>query len=258
MQEIVILLSSLVGVATAAAVRKTKLNHTANTHIQSQINSLRIEKDLLGKTISRVYDESNYTKTQRDQLLSKYQHQLGTVLSKLEKLEEANKHPDFGPVGDGLISLLDQKLSKFDDAIHELSSKITSEQSEKTGAIQPKINHPTNPQKTKLQDITQSNISKTDTLTTKESPLKTKNDKLSVTNIPKESPFKEPKPSTRKSKKKATKPNIAEKTANLNKFKALPEPNDISDDFEDDSEDINKLKGDIQRVLAKLDQAEVE
>ena len=46
--------------------------------------------------------------------------------SALEKLEAASKHPDLGPVGDGLITLMDQKLSKLDDRLYELSSKIST------------------------------------------------------------------------------------------------------------------------------------
>ena len=49
MQEIAIILSSLAGVATAAAVRRAPRNKTqllsigASAHIKSQINSLKIE-----------------------------------------------------------------------------------------------------------------------------------------------------------------------------------------------------------------------
>jgi len=133
MQEIVIILSSLVGVATAAAVRKMPrdknqlLSLGASSHIKSQITTLKIEKDILTKTISRLYQtDSEFSKIQKDKLLLKYQHQLGIILAKLEKLEQASKHPDLGPVGDGLITLMDQKLSKLDDRLYELSSKITS------------------------------------------------------------------------------------------------------------------------------------
>ncbi|MFZ8907965.1 MAG: hypothetical protein ACO2YR_03445 [Nitrosopumilaceae archaeon] len=133
MQEIAIILSSLAGVATAAAVRRAPRNKTqllsigASAHIKSQINSLKIEKDILTKTISRLYQsDSDYSKIQRDKLLIKYQHQLGVILAKLEKLEDASKHPDLGPVGDGLITLMDQKLSKLDDRLYELSSKIST------------------------------------------------------------------------------------------------------------------------------------
>jgi len=133
MQEIAIILSSLAGVATAAAVRKgprTKsslLSIGASSHIKSQINSLKIEKDILTKTISRLYQtDSDLTKIQHDKLLLKYQHQLGIILARLEKLEDASKHPDLGPVGDGLITLMDKKLSKLDDRLYELSSKITA------------------------------------------------------------------------------------------------------------------------------------
>ena len=133
MQEIAILLSSLAGVATAAAVRKMPRNKTqllslgASSHIKSQIRTLNIEKDILTKTISRLYQaDSEYSKIQRDKLLLKYQHQLGIILARIEKLDQASQHPDLGPVGDGLITLMDQKLSKLDDRLYELSSKITS------------------------------------------------------------------------------------------------------------------------------------
>ena len=133
MQEIAIILSSLAGVATAAAARKMPRNKTqllslgASSHIKSQINSLKIEKDILTKTIARLYQtDSDFPKIQRDKLLLKYQHQLGIVLAKLEKLEEASHHPDLGPIGDGLITLMDQKLSRLDDRLYELSSKIAN------------------------------------------------------------------------------------------------------------------------------------
>jgi len=133
MQEIVLILSSLAGVATAVAVRKMPrdknqlLSLGASSHIKSQISTLKIEKDILTKTISRLYQtESEFSKIQKDKLLLKYQHQLGIVLAKLEKLEQASKHPDLGLVGDGLIALMDQKLSKLDDRLYELSSKMSN------------------------------------------------------------------------------------------------------------------------------------
>ncbi|HJM01074.1 MAG TPA: hypothetical protein QF456_03400 [Nitrosopumilus sp.] len=133
MQEIALILSSIAGIATAAAVRKMPrdknqlLSLGASSHIKNQINSLKIEKDILTKTISRLYQaEDEFSKIQKDKLLLKYQHQLGIILAKLEKLEQASKHPDLGPVGDGLISLMDQKLSKLDDRLYDLSSKMTN------------------------------------------------------------------------------------------------------------------------------------
>ena len=97
----------------------------ANAHIKSQLNSLNIEKEILTKTISRLYQhEIDLAKIQRDRLLIRYQHQLGIVLAKIEKLEAASKHPDLGPLGDGLITLMDQKLSQLDKRLYELTSKI--------------------------------------------------------------------------------------------------------------------------------------
>ena len=104
----------------------------ANTHIVSQLHSLQIEKDILTKTIARLYqNEGDLTKIQKDRLLLKYQHQLGVVITRIEKLENASKHPDLGPLGDGLITLMDQKLSQLDQRLYELTSKIQIAQSQK-------------------------------------------------------------------------------------------------------------------------------
>ena len=131
MQEIAILLSSIAGACTAVAVKKFPKNRTelvslgTSSHIKNQINSLKIEKGILTKTIARLYQhEVGLTKIQRDKLLLRYQHQLGIILAKIEKLEAASKHPDLGPIGDGLITLMDQKLSQLDNRLYELSSKI--------------------------------------------------------------------------------------------------------------------------------------
>ncbi|NND85775.1 MAG: hypothetical protein HKM23_00280 [Nitrosopumilus sp.] len=164
MQEIALILSSLAGVATAAAVRKMPrdknqlLSIGASSHIKSQISALKIEKDILTKTISRLYQsDSDFSKIQKDKLLLKYQHQLGVILARLEKLEQASKHPDLGPVGDGLITLMDQKLSKIDDRLYELSSKIVSNKVQTPEAPTPKTHQKeTEPAKKESKPISQS------------------------------------------------------------------------------------------------------
>lgn len=130
--EVAIILSSIAGVATAATINRFPKNKNkvpllgASSQIRVQIDTLKIEKEILTKTISRLYsDGSDLTKIQRDKLLSRYQHQLGVILAKIEKLEAASRYPDFGPLGDGLMSLMDQKLSALDKRLVEISSKIS-------------------------------------------------------------------------------------------------------------------------------------
>lgn len=72
MQEIVLILSSLAGVATAVAVRRMPrdknqlLSLGASSQIKNQINLLKIEKDILTKTISRLYQtENEFSKIQK-------------------------------------------------------------------------------------------------------------------------------------------------------------------------------------------------
>ncbi len=313
MQEIVLILSSIAGVATAAAVRKMPrdknqlLSIGASSHIKSQINSLKIEKDILTKTISRLYQaENEFPKIQKDKLLLKYQHQLGIILAKLEKIEQTSNHPDLGPVGDGLISLMDQKLSKLDDRLYELSSKMsnskiqTPEIKQEKEEIKQEISKSNKgtfnfekPKETKIDPIaipptksrqsfeltTLTNISRTEPkfplFEKKEIVKPIPQPKIIQTELikPKEEIVKEviqpkvedkveiiqsitPKPTFE------NKPDLNKEVAKITEHKALPEQEQkvstIDNDFDDDTDDLDKIKGDIMRVLSKLDQAEVE
>ncbi|MDO7722138.1 MAG: hypothetical protein MUP75_01655 [Nitrosopumilus sp.] len=319
MQEIVLILSSIAGVATAAAVRKMPrdknqlLSLGASSHIKNQINSLKIEKDILTKTISRLYQaEDEFSKIQKDKLLLKYQHQLGIILAKLEKLEQASNHPDLGPVGDGLISLMDQKLSKLDERLYDLSSKISSskiqtpeikqEKEEIKQQISKSIKESFNFEKPKEKKIdpiaipptksrqsfeltTLTNISKTEPkfplFEKKEIVKPMPQPKIIQTELikPKEEIVKEIIQPKSKVEDKveiiqsiSPKPEISfenkldldKEVAKITEHKALPQPEQkpkvttMDDDFDDDTDDLDKIKGDIMRVLSKLDQAEVE
>ena len=319
MQEIVLILSSIAGVATAAAVRKMPkdknqlLSLGASSHIKNQINSLKIEKDILTKTISRLYQaEDEFSKIQKDKLLLKYQHQLGIILAKLEKLEQASNHPDLGPVGDGLISLMDQKLSKLDERLYDLSSKISSskiqtpeikqEKEEIKQQISKSIKESFNFEKPKEKRIdpiaipptksrqsfeltTLTNISKTEPkfplFEKKEVVKPMPQPKIIQTELikPKEEIVKEIIQPKSKVEDKveiiqsiSPKPEISfenkldldKEVAKITEHKALPQPEQkpkvttMDDDFDDDTDDLDKIKGDIMRVLSKLDQAEVE
>jgi len=317
MQEIVLILSSLAGVATAVAVRKMPrdknqlLTLGASSQIKNQINLLKIEKDILSKTISRLYQSENeFSKIQKNKLLLKYQHQLGIILAKLEKLEQASKHPDLGPVGDGLISLMDQKLSKLDDRLYELSTKISNskiqtpeikqEKEEIKKQISKSIKDTFNfekPKDVKINPIiipptksrqsfeltTLTNISKTEakfpSFEKKEVAKIMPQPKIFQAELikPKEQIVAEiiqPKikvedkieivQSITSKPTFETKPDLDKEVAKITEHKALPEPQEKSkvsisdDDIDEDTDDLDKIKRDIMRVLSKLDQAEVE
>ncbi len=311
MQEIAIILSSLAGVATAAAVRKVPRNKTqllslgASSHIKSQISSLKIEKDILTKTISRLYQtDSDLSKIQRDKLLSKYQHQLGIILARLEKLEAASHHPDLGPVGDGLITLMDQKLSKLDDRLFEISSKIAT-----VNVVNPDVKKIETPE-IKQEPKQENKVKSGEKAFNFEKSMETGLEPIS---IPQKQSFelttltrfsnKEPKfqlfenmvePKVEISKEEIVrnvgkpkiddkieilesvhikpeikfevKPDINKEVAKITEHKALPEPQKksnqpaiLEDDFdEDNSDDLDKIKGEIMKVLSKIEQAEVE
>ena len=101
---------------------------------KTEINSLIMERDILTKTIFRVYQQdSQLTKIQRDKLLTRYQHQLGVVVAQIEQLGNSMKHTDVNPSDEGMFAAMDQKLSMMDEKLQEISSRInpSSKETEK-------------------------------------------------------------------------------------------------------------------------------
>jgi len=92
---------------------------------RNEANSLIIERDILTKTIFRVYQQdSHLTKIQRDKLLTRYQHQLAVVVTKIEEIGKAMRHTGTNPLDEGLFAAMEQKLSRIDERLQEMSSKI--------------------------------------------------------------------------------------------------------------------------------------
>ena len=260
----------------------------ANAHVINQINSLQVEKDILTKTISRLYDnDSDLNKIQRDRLLLRYQHQLGVVIARIKKLETVSKHPDLGPLGEGLITLMDQKLSQLDQRLYELTSKIqgAEEQKENTSKKQDKITskttHSTKPVFEKpisdfIEKPTQSSDKKFEitTLTSyqkMDSVKQTKYDQmLSQLDSDVIAPAKKSPPLNIKPKQEVVstetivpettlpatkapeiiKPQIPEQPKPSVQIPAEPE--------DDDDDDLDKIRSDILKTLSKIEQAEVD
>ena len=258
----------------------------ANTHVQNQLHSLEIEKDILTKTISRLYDdESGLSKIQRDKLLLRYQHQLGVIISRIEKLQIVSKHPDLGPLGEGLITLMDQKLSQLDQRLYELSSKIQISQNEKVETVTKEIKTQVKPSETEslvtakitVDPISQLNIPKIDN-----EGVKKKFEITTLTSVPKLDSYKQSKydqmlaqldsdvitPPTQPKKIKLDvqpeekiitneiKPEIPSQN-NEEKIKPvihLPEEPEL----DDDDDDIAEIKAKIMKTLSKIEQAEVD
>ena len=300
MQELVLVLGSVAGACTAVAIDKIpkrkndKFVLRANPVIKSQIQSLEIEKDILTKTISRLYqNESELSKIQRDKLLLRYQNQLGLVIVKIEKLEAASKHPDIGPLGDGLITLMDQKLSQLDQRLHEISSKMT------VVTNTPQIKQPESikevaeekPQIKKIETKIESPKEKTYTAMPQvEIPVSEYHKSVEIitlTEIPNkipEFPLEFVKPSPVVPPKQVKEETIKEHHIDIEKPRireveqiielSKPEPVQppverkiqipsavkIPEDekLEDDDKDIDKIKNEIMKALSKLEQVEVE
>jgi len=94
---------------------------------RNEANSVIIERDILTKTIFRVYQkDSNLTKIQRDKLLTRYQHQLAVVVTKIEEIGNAMRNTGTNHSDEGLFVAMEEKLSRIDEKEQEMSSKITT------------------------------------------------------------------------------------------------------------------------------------
>ena len=258
----------------------------ANSHIQNQLHTLEIEKDILTKTISRLYDDdSGLSKIQRDRLLLRYQHQLGVIIARIEKLEIVSKHPDLGPLGEGLITLMDQKLSQLDQRLYELTSKIQVSQTEKVELTaketKPQVKHrepnvTTNTQKNEVNDNI---VSELETPEIKNEMSK-KFEITTLTSVPKLDSFKQSKydqmlaqldsdvitPPPKKPKitvqqvqtitSNEIEPQVSEQNIQEKPKPTVQLPPEPEIDEEDD--DLDEIKSKIMKTLSKIEQAEVD
>ena len=127
---------------------------------RNEANSLIIERDILTKTIFRVYQQdSHLTKIQRDKLLTRYQHQLAVVVSKIEELGNAMRNTATNHSDEGLFAAMEQKLSTMDERLQEISSKISTPKKQAERQTQkPRINVQTSIQKHKKKSGYQSDV----------------------------------------------------------------------------------------------------
>jgi len=298
MQEIALFLSSIAGVCTAAAIKKFPRNKPqlaslgANSNIKNQINSLQIEKEILTKTITRLYqNDAGLGKIQRDKLLSRYQYQLGIILAKIDKLEAASKHPDLGPVGEGLITLMDQKLSQLDKSLYELSSKITIANSQIPEKESPKPKQESK-EKVAIEEKTPEKPRPQVSVPTIQASPPKPVELTTLTEISTKTlqfPFFESKPTPPKKEivEEVSKPEqkvpekieIIQTTSSIPEMKpetpsqqvspvfTLPTPQksmpkpvvELPDEEKiEDEDDLTKIKGEIEKALSRLEQAEVE
>lgn len=293
MQELVLVLGSVAGACTAVAMdripkrKNNKLIFRANPAIKSHIQSLKIEREILAKTISRLYQQdSGLTKIQRDKLLLRYQHQLGLIIAKIEKLEAASKHPDLGPLGDGLITLMDQKLSQLDQKLYEISSKITTptQQIKQSESVKEIVHEKSVMKKIEAKtEVQKADESYTPSIEVLAEPHKSV-ELITLTEIPNKMPeFPELVRSNITTQKQIEQIVVnttvqAEKPKNMEvqhvieipraeplqpsveKKIQIPVAVKIPEDekLDDDDKDIDKIKSEIMKALSKLEQVEVE
>ena len=93
---------------------------------KEELQSLQFEKSLLSQSITRVYEASHEGKIdliERDRLLLKYKQQLDSYNKKIEDLQSLVDISELADMRNGLVSLLEGRITAIDHKLAEISNK---------------------------------------------------------------------------------------------------------------------------------------
>ena len=130
--------STLAG-AISAAVIITRISRSKNSlkkkherlikpfsTTKAELQSLLFEKSLLSQSITRVYEasyEGKIDSIERDRLLLKYKQQLDSYDKKIADLQSVVDITELVDMRNGLVSLLEGRITSIDQKLAEISNK---------------------------------------------------------------------------------------------------------------------------------------
>jgi hypothetical protein len=132
--------STLAGAISAAVIRnrisrRSKTSSLKKKHerlikpfstTKAELQSLLFEKSLLSQSITRVYEASHEGKIdsiERDRLLLKYKQQLDSYDKKIADLQSVVDITELVDMRNGLVSLLEGRITTIDQKLAEISNK---------------------------------------------------------------------------------------------------------------------------------------
>lgn len=128
-----ILLGAISGAIILNRISKSKTSLKKKDHFikpfsttKEELQSLQFEKSLISQSITRVYEASYEGKIdliERDRLLLKYKQQLDSYNKKIEDLQSLVDISELGDMRNGLVSLLEGKITAIDRKLTEISNK---------------------------------------------------------------------------------------------------------------------------------------
>ncbi len=136
-EELAVVAGSSVAGAISAAVlerlsraraRLEKKPQLTSNAAKSELASLMFEKGLAAEAITRVYEasqEGRIDRLERDRLLVKYKQQLDAINERIAALQPVADVTDLTELRNGLVSLLENRISALDQKLAELSKEGT-------------------------------------------------------------------------------------------------------------------------------------
>jgi hypothetical protein len=132
--------STLAGVISAAVIltriSRSKTSSSLNkkhdllikpfSTTKAELQSLLFEKSLLSQSITRVYEasyEGKIDSIERDRLLLKYKQQIDSYDKKIADLQSVVDITELADMRNGLVSLLEERITAIDRKLAEISKK---------------------------------------------------------------------------------------------------------------------------------------
>lgn len=125
--------SSVAGAISAAFIERMsrkdgkKQQPRSTSAARVELLSLLFEKNLAAEAITRVYEasqEGRIDRLDRDRLLLKYKQQLDSLNQRITHLQPVADYADLTELRNGLVSLLENKISALDQKILDMRSGV--------------------------------------------------------------------------------------------------------------------------------------
>ena len=107
--------------------KPTKVDMKAYDSAKIELRSLYFEKNLVTQIIAQIYnaiEKGEIDKLEADRLLLKYNQDLESYNNRAAQLEPTVEFAEINHMRNGLVSLIEERISSMDEKLNELSKRI--------------------------------------------------------------------------------------------------------------------------------------
>jgi hypothetical protein len=119
-----------------AGKRRNRIFSESDDSHKAELEGLNFEKNLVTQIIDQVHraiENGDIDKLEGDRLLLKYSHDLESYNKKIAQMRPIVEFAEISQLRDGLLSLIQERMTSIDNKLVELSKEITSSSGSTSG-----------------------------------------------------------------------------------------------------------------------------